>query len=73
MLDPLEDLTSCCRHEAGPHACRIDQVLAAVEAHHQRIDAQIAGNVATNHEFLSKVDPILAPEPGSLARLVDAI
>jgi hypothetical protein len=51
----------------------VDKILAPIETHHQGIDAQMAGQVATNHEFLSAVDPKLAPEPRSLTWLVDAI
>jgi hypothetical protein len=73
MVEPLEHLTPCRRHEPGPHARRINKILAAVKAHYQRINTQIAGNVATHHELLPKVHPILAPEPGSLTRLVNAV
>src|SRR5271169_3572080 len=73
VLDPLEYLTSSRRHQARPHARRVDKILAPVETHHQGIDSQMAGHVSTNHEFLSKVDPIFAPEPCSLARLVEAV
>ena len=33
VLDPLEHLTPRRRHQTGPNACRIDQILSAVEAH----------------------------------------
>ena len=41
----------------------VDEILTAVEAHHEGIDTQMAGHVATNHEFLSKVDPVLLHSP----------
>jgi hypothetical protein len=63
MFEPLEHVTPCRRHEPGPDARRIDAILAPVEAHYQRINSQIVGNVATHHELLAKVNPILAPEP----------
>ncbi len=52
MFEPLEHFTPCRRHESGPHARRIDQVGSAVEAHGQRINSQIAGNVATHHPYI---------------------
>ena len=70
MFEPLENVTPCRRHEPGPYARSIYEVLAAIKPHYQRINSQIAGNVATHHELLPKVNPILAPQPGSLARLV---
>jgi hypothetical protein len=47
--------------------------LPTVEAHHEGINAQVAWNVSTDYEFLPEVDPILAPQPSPLARLVDAV
>jgi putative ATP-dependent endonuclease of OLD family len=44
-----------------------------VEAHHQGINAKMAGNISADHKFLSQVDPILAPQPGSLTRPVHAV
>jgi hypothetical protein len=40
MLQPLEDRTPGRRNQAGPHPSCIDKVLAAVESHHNRINAQ---------------------------------
>ena len=72
-FEPLEHVPPCRRHESGPHARRVNEVLAAEEAHYQRINSQIAAHVTTHHELLPKVDAILSPEPGSLTRLVDAV
>ena len=33
----------------------------------------IAGDVAADDEFLTEVDPVLAPQAGALSRLVDAV
>jgi hypothetical protein len=56
MFEPLEHFTPGRRREPGPHTLRIDEVLAAVEGHYQRINSQIAGNVATHHELVPKVN-----------------
>jgi len=43
VFDLLEDLSPCCWNEAGSHSRSIDEILAAVKAHNQGIDAQMAG------------------------------
>src|ERR1700733_10370549 len=73
VFDPFEDFPPCRRHQSGAHTRCVPEAVVAVDAHHQRIDSQIAGNIATHHDLLPEVEPILAPESGPLARLVDAV
>jgi hypothetical protein len=63
VLDPLENLTSRCWHQAHPHPGCVNEVLAKVEPHHQGINTKVAGNVPADYEFLTQVDPMLLHRP----------
>src|SRR3984885_13428286 len=73
VFEPFGDFTPCRTHESGAHTRCVNKTVVAVETHDQRIDSQIAGNIAAHHELLPEVHPILAPESGPLARLVDTV
>jgi hypothetical protein len=73
VLDPFEYLASCNRNQAGPHPGGVDEVLTTVEPTTRESTPRWLGNLGPNNEFLPQVDPVPAPQPRSLTRLIDAV
>ena len=44
--------------------------MRSIEANHNRIETEMAGNITTDGKFLSHVDPVLTPQARSLPRLI---
>jgi len=70
---PSEYLASGSRHKAIPNSGNVNEILSAVIPDNDGVHAVCARNVATDHKFLSAVQPITGPRPSALANLVPAV
>ena len=62
-LNPGEYLTPSVGDKAGAHAGGEQEILAAVEADDERVEALRTRSVASYDEFLPLVETVLAPQP----------
>jgi len=61
------------RHKTCSNSRRVIKVIIAIEAHHDRIESEVARNISTDHELLTMIDALLGPETGPKAGLVNAV
>jgi hypothetical protein len=72
-VDSVEHQSARRRHKTRSDSRRVVKVITAIEAHHDRIESEVARNISTDHELLTKIDALLAPETGPKSGLVDAV
>jgi hypothetical protein len=72
-IELSEDLAPRSGYKAVPNPRDIDQILSSVIPNNDGVDSMRSGNVASDHKFLSTVQPILSPRAAAFANLVPAV